>query len=184
MRTMDLNVRIVLLGITFLVLSGMVLNGLMAPSHHAAMSGLDSYPILSSSFVSDNQPEPEKRVISAPLNMENNNQVQAPVVATVVSSEVKAFYPEFDEEWCKTQYPDIANKQIELNSEDMVIRNKNGERITDYQALSLQLAPSGTEESTEKAYSFDDAYVHVKGIGPMKINAIRFQFETAAAMGR
>jgi hypothetical protein len=179
---MDLNLKIVLLSITFLVLSAMFVSGLMSPSYSAVET--ESFTVLNSSMASTNQPDPEKRVISAPLSSEKDNTQTPVVMTTVVSSEVKSFVPEFDEKWCQEHYPDMSQKKIALNCEDIVIKDKDGRTITDYQTLSLQLAPMNNEVMTERAQRFEDAYVDVKGVGPLKINSIRFTYEATASLGR
>ncbi len=179
---MDLNFRIILLSTTLLVLSGMLINGLVAPDLSSAQD-MSLYSDMGAHMITPQQPAPEKKIIEGPITNSEDGTKDMPVLAAVVSSEVISFVPQFDENWCKDRYPGIEGKKISLNSEDIIIKNKNGTKITDYQSLCLQLAPTEPiATSIERTYAFDDAYVDVKGIGPMKINSIRFTYENAAAM--
>ncbi len=174
MKTVELNFKMMLLSGAFLLMSAMLVNGFLSPGQSL---GVNSFEVLKAGMTADN-PEPENRIIGAPLYTGEQRNEPAQAQLAVVNSQVLGFVPEFDEAWCKQHYPQM--KHISLNAEDLVFKDKHGVKITDYDALSLQLAPvvSGNQERVERTHHFEDAYVDVKGVGPLKIKSIRLTFET------
>ncbi len=188
MKTMGLNLKMVLLFTALLVLSGVIVTGLIG-SDDKKVKAKNTVNSTLSTDADANQSEPEKKTeISSSRSDENiSDEVPAEVAVDAVSSRVKVFEPEFDDAWCKAHCPGYTGKNISLSSEDIVIIDKKGSKITDYNELSLKLAPgisSARRTDLEKDYHFEDAYINVKGIGPMKIKAIKFSYEIIPPQGR
>jgi hypothetical protein len=185
MKTLDLNYKMILLLTTLLALSAMIVSGLVSADGPANADGAYSNDLTQDLLSPPAPSTPEKK--SVPVTPKQEEKPAATSSLSVVtletaSSKVTSFVPEFDEEWCKARYPEYIGKKINLGAEDLVIVDKSGSRITDYNELSLKLSP-GLEASkagiVEKDYKFNDnAYVAVKGVGPMKLRAIRFSYET------
>lgn len=183
MKTLDLNYKMVLLLTTLLALSAMIVSGLVSTDGPANPDGTYSNSLTQDLVI---PPTPEKKSVQLTPQQEekpvSTGSSLSVVTLETASSKVRSFVPEFDEEWCKARYPQYIGKKISLGAEDLVIVDKSGSRITDYNELSLKLSP-GIEASkagiVEKDYKFNDnAYVAVKGVGPMKLRAIRFSYET------
>jgi hypothetical protein len=183
MKTLDLNYKMILLLTTLLALSAIIVSGLVSPDGPGSPSEGYSVALNSSS------PAPVNKVVTpaADLKKEEKQSPAATSLSVVTmqtaSSKVRSFAPEFDEEWCKARYPGFLDRKISLGAEDLVIVDKSGSRITDYNELSLKLSP-GLDAAgagvVEKDYRFNDnAYVAVKGVGPVKLRAVRFSYETS-----
>jgi hypothetical protein len=176
MKTMELNFKMVLLFGTFIVLSGLIVSGLIFEKEPSTSSSGSSYPNMASgSGLNTPAAKPDPAVVSEEEPKETKS---LPVVTLpVVTSQVKEFVPEFDDEWCKSKYPEYNGEKISLASHEFIVKDQKGSKITDYDELSLKLAPTSNNSSQlEKDFKFKDGYVDVKGIGPMKIKSVKFTF--------
>lgn len=175
MKTAELSYKMVILFTVMFVLSGVIITGLISPNNDASKN-FNAYRELTANVTNSPSPKPEAETKMAPAASDIK-----PAEMAVVSSQVKDFTPEFDEAWCKANCPAYTGQTIRLSSQDLVIVDEKGNNITNYDELVLKSAPvSTTEKRSVAKHSFSNGFIHVKGIGPMKVNAIAFNYEPVA----
>jgi len=91
---------------------------------------------------------------------------------------IKQRLPEFDIEWFKANFPNPTEEQhfhIAGNNNEILIKDKNGNRITDLYELENKLPCEWKDEQDrEYEYKWEDAYIDVEGLGAIKILSFKF----------
>jgi len=88
----------------------------------------------------------------------------------------------FDNDWLKAKFPNPSEDkhfQIKGNNNEILIKDKDGNRITDLYELDNQLPHDNWKEELNKEheYKWDDAYIDVEGIGTIKLLSIKYVYD-------
>jgi hypothetical protein len=94
---------------------------------------------------------------------------------------IKKRLPVIDNDWFKSQYPDPSiseNYEIIGNNNEILIKDKDGNKITDFYELDNQLPHEWkNEEDKEHEYKWDNAYIEVRGLGYIKISSLKYVYD-------
>lgn len=86
-----------------------------------------------------------------------------------------------DPEWYREKHGELDETQTfktEGMSNEMIVFDKDGKRITDFYELDNKLPQDWKEElDVVHVYEFDDAYIHVEDKGLMKIKSITYKYD-------
>jgi hypothetical protein len=98
-----------------------------------------------------------------------------------IGRNIKQRLPLFDIEWFKANIPNpVENRHIQMegNSNEIIIKDKNGNKITDIYELDNKLPSDGKEEENrEHEYKWEDAYIDVKNLGAIKISSLKYIYD-------
>jgi hypothetical protein len=173
MNTSELNVRMGVLAVILLLISTVILTGLLSPNHDAPKN-FNAYQQLAASVTHLDEPQKESETSSITGQLKEKQAMHL----MVVNTHVKGFIPEFDEAWCRAHCPAYKGQTISLQSKDLVVTDEKGNNITNYDELVMKSSPTvNDQKQSVSRHLFSNGFIHVKGIGPMKINAISFDYE-------
>lgn len=87
----------------------------------------------------------------------------------------------FDNEWFKANFPNpSADEHFEIkgNNNEILIKDKDGNRITDLYELDNKLPHEWkNEQDKEHEYKWDDAYIDVERLGAIKILSLKYVYD-------
>ena len=94
---------------------------------------------------------------------------------------IKQRLTEFDNDWFKANFPTPSSEQrfqIKGNNNEILINNKDGNKITDLYELDHKL-PHMWKNELDKVheYKWDDAYIDVEGLGAIKISSLKYVYD-------
>lgn len=103
------------------------------------------------------------------------------VQITSIYPYIKSRKINFDLEWFKLNYPSYTGKmQKEITgvNNQILIKDKNGNKISDFLELENKLPNNNiAERDIYHEYKFEDGYVEVDSIGAMKLSSIEFVYD-------
>jgi len=166
---MGFNFRALWIAGTLVLLSTLLLSSLLSMNASTEVTVL---PVLQSGM-GVKTTESDQKVLGAQLNKDKQDE---PVLAEVVSCHVTGFVPEFDDAWCSAHYPAYVGQKITLANGDILIKDRRGKKLADYETLSLEMAPVSLVGEPMAKKQFEDAYIDVRGMGLMKIKSIQFNY--------
>lgn len=88
----------------------------------------------------------------------------------------------FDNDWFKEHYPNPSEGEqhfsIKGNNNEIIIKDRDGSKITDLYELDNKLPHSWKDEANkEHIYQWDDAYIEVEGLGDVKLLSMRYVYD-------
>jgi hypothetical protein len=87
----------------------------------------------------------------------------------------------FDNDWFKAKFPNPSSDQqfqIKGNNNEILIKDKDGNKITDLYELDNKLPHEWKDElNKEHEYKWDDAYIEVEGLGVIKILSLKYVYD-------
>jgi hypothetical protein len=120
--------------------------------------------------------------LRAPTDKDWEGRVETIQINTsILHTDIKKrdFY--FDEQWCKEKYSeqDLRKKySIKGFTDEIIIKEKDGNKITSMYELENNLPHNWTEEKNrEHTYEYNDAYIEFKNLGSVKILGIKFTYD-------
>lgn len=87
----------------------------------------------------------------------------------------------FDDNWIKNKLPALtADQQFQINgnNNEILIKDKDGNKITDLYELDNKLPHEWKDDlNKEHEYKWDDAYIQVEGLGSIKILSLKYIYD-------
>lgn len=122
------------------------------------------------------------KVLRLPTDKDWEGRIKNIIInLTAIHTDIKTRMPVFDNYWFKQHYSSPSEDtsfQISGLSNEILIKDKDGNKITDIHELDNKLPQDWIDErNKEHEYKFDDAYLDITGLGPVKLHAMIYKYD-------